>query len=133
MNPYAFLVPKSVGSSGHITQAPDPSSHIKILPDVIANIAQRRSPFLAKPAQEPQQGFCLPLFADPQQACATLINLADQSQVLVTSLPLDLINSDRLDSRESLVLTALRRSRFHLLRDLAQGLLASLPGSEDLT
>src|SRR5882672_1149726 len=67
-------------------------------PHVAAEELQRRAAFLAEPTKEAQQRLDLPLFADPEQSLAVFINLVDESQVVVPSLPLDLVDAQGFDA-----------------------------------
>ncbi len=82
-------------------------------PHIATDIAQLFGSFLAKPAKESQQGFDLPLLANPQQSSALRIDLIDQCQVSMAPLPLDFINTDRLDPRQISVSPPPGNRHFH--------------------
>ena len=75
-------------------------NHLKIRPPhIAADVSQLGCPLFTEPAEESQQGLYLPLLSNPEQSLAVCIDLIDQGQVLVTNLPLDLIDTNGLNIR----------------------------------
>lgn len=69
-------------------------------PHVAADELQRLAAFLAEPTKEAQERLDLPVLADPEQPLAVFVDLIDQSQVMVASVPLDLVDAHRLDAAQ---------------------------------
>ncbi len=69
------------------------------LPHITADKFQQLTPFLAEPAEEPQQRLDRALLPDPQQPLTVAVNLVYQRQILVAPLPGDLINTNGLNAR----------------------------------
>ena len=59
---------------------------------------------LAKPAEELQQCLDRTFLPNPQQSLAVFVDLVDQRQIPVTSLPGTLINANRLNTQQILVI-----------------------------
>jgi hypothetical protein len=89
-----------------------PGNHLQVrLPHITADKFKRQTPVLAEPAEEPQQGPDRAFLTDPQQPLTVAIDLVYQRQVPVTSLPGDLVNADRLNTRQ--ILMREKRGRFY--------------------
>ncbi len=88
--------------------------------------------FFAQHPKEPQQCLGRPIFADPQQSLRALVDLIDQRQVLVASLPLHFVHANRRDARQVAMGQAPRNRVFyrakHVLPGRAERLGHSLPG-----
>lgn len=79
-------------------------NHLQVRsPHVTADKLQRLVACWADPAEEPQERADGSLLPHPQQSFARGVNLVHQRQILMASLPLDLIDADRMDPREVLV------------------------------
>src|SRR6266545_344171 len=88
------------------------------LPQIATHELQCLASWLAEPTKEAQQGLDLALLTDPQQPAACRINLVDEGQVAMPDLPLDLVDTDRADSRQvKMTATPLNR-HFYGLKDL---------------
>ena len=83
------------------------------LPHVRAHVLQRRAALSAKPAEKAQQRLDLALVADPQQTLAVRVDLLHQRQVLMPSLPGNLVDPDGLPAGDGVSsgLAGVRRSR----------------------
>ncbi len=86
-------------------------------PHIAAYVLQRRAALLAELTEEPQQGLDRASLADPQEALASAVNLVDQSQIVLASVPVDLIDSDRFDAVEVAVGQAPLDDRLHGAKD----------------
>jgi len=70
------------------------------LPHITADERQLSRPFFAKRPKKAQQGFDGSVLSYPQQALAFGVDLVDDHEALVTSLPEHLINGDGLHVRQ---------------------------------
>jgi len=97
-------------------------NHLQIgFPHIATDKTQHLGPFLAKPAEEPQQGFDLSPRSNPQQPFAMGIDLVDQCQVPVAPLPLDLVDTDGLYTRQVPVFPAPGDGHLHRTENVVPG------------
>jgi hypothetical protein len=75
-------------------------------PHVAAHEAQGLGARGPEPPEKPEQGLDRPLATDPQQAPVAGVDLVHQGQIVMPSLPLDLVDADRRDAAEVLVRSA---------------------------
>jgi hypothetical protein len=90
-------------------------------PHIATDEEQLSRPFLAKGPEKAQQGFNGSVFPYPQQALALGVDLVDDREVLVTSLPENLIHSDRLHIRQVPMRQAPQDRPFNGSEDLLPG------------
>jgi hypothetical protein len=88
------------------------------LPHIAADKEQLRRPLFAEGSEKAQQGFDGSVLPHPQQSPAFAIDLVDDRQVLVTSLPEDLIDADGPHVGQISMGQAPLNGPFHRVKDL---------------
>lgn len=87
------------------------------LPHVAADELEFSGSNLSQPVEESQCRFDFAVLSDPQQSTASLVDLIDECEVLMSSLPLDLIESDGGDSIQIHVCPSPFNRHFHGTED----------------
>ena len=88
------------------------------LPHIAADEEQLRRPLFAESSEKAQQGFDGSVLPHPQQSPAFTIDLVDDRQVLVTSLPENLIDADGPHVGQISMGQAPLNGPFHRVKDL---------------